>query len=64
MATVEDIIERLKIAVMRHGIRGAVIDPYNYIQKKGDISETDWISEMLTQLRIFTQAHGIHLWSY
>jgi len=62
MATVEDIIERLKIAVMRHGIRGAVIDPYNYIQKKGDISETDWISEMLTQLRIFTQAHGIHLW--
>ena len=62
MATIENIIERLKIAVMRHGVRGAVIDPYNYIQKNGDRTETDWISEMLTQLRVFAQSHGIHLW--
>lgn len=62
MATISDIVERLKIAVMRHGIRGAIIDPYNYIQKNGDMSETDWISEMLTQLRVFAQSHGIHLW--
>ena len=62
MATIEGIVERLKIAVMRHGVRGAIIDPYNYIQKNGDISETDWISEMLTQLRVFAQSHGIHLW--
>ena len=26
------------------------------------MSETDWISEMLTQLRVFAQSHGIHLW--
>ena len=25
-------------------------------------SETDWISEMLTKLRVFAQAHGIHIW--
>tara|TARA_R100000406_G_C3098302_1_gene121278 strand:- start:7 stop:549 length:543 start_codon:yes stop_codon:yes gene_type:complete len=62
MATIDGIIERLKIAVMRHGIRGAIIDPYNYIAKTSDISETDWISEMLTQLRIFAQSHDIHLW--
>jgi twinkle protein len=62
LATIDGIVERLKVAVMRHGIRGAVIDPYNYIQKNGDISETDWISEMLTQLRVFSQSHGIHLW--
>jgi twinkle protein len=62
-STIESIVERLKIAVLRHGIRGAVIDPYNYIAKtKGDQSETDWISDMLTQLRVFAQAHGIHLW--
>ena len=52
MATIENIIERLKIAVMRHGVQGAIIDPYNYIQKNGDRTETDWISEMLTQLRV------------
>ena len=62
LSSVESIIERLRVAVMRHGIRGAIIDPYNYIQKNGDISETDWISEVLTRLRVFAQSHGIHLW--
>ena len=62
MATVEGIIERLKVAVMRNGIKGAIIDPYNYIAKSRDISETDWISDMLTKLRVFAQSHGIHLW--
>ena len=33
LATIEGIIERLKIAVMRHGIRGAINDPSDYIQK-------------------------------
>lgn len=62
MATIDDIIDRLRIAVMRHGVRGAIIDPYNYISKRTDISETDWISDMLTKLRVFAQSHGIHLW--
>ena len=63
LSSVDSIIERLKIAVLRHGIRGAVIDPYNYIQRdKGDVSETEWVSDVLTRLRVFAQAHGIHLW--
>jgi twinkle protein len=61
-ATLDDIISRLKIAVMRHGISGAVIDPYNYIEKPRDMAETDWISDLLTRLRMFAQAHDIHLW--
>lgn len=62
LSSIESIIERLKVAVMRHGVRGAIIDPYNYIQKSKDISETDWVSEVLTRLRVFAQAHGIHIW--
>jgi twinkle protein len=62
MSTVGSIIERLKVAVLRHGVRGAIIDPYNYIQRDNNVSETEWISDMLTQLRVFAQAHGIHLW--
>ena len=62
LSSIDSIIERLKVAVMRHGVRGAIIDPYNYIQKSKDISETDWVSEVLTRLRVFAQAHGIHLW--
>jgi len=58
----DDILERLKVAVMRHGIRGAVIDPYNFISRNRDISETDWVSELLTTLKAFCMAHGVHIW--
>ncbi len=62
LASLDSILERLRIAVMRHGIRGAVIDPYNYIAKNKDASETDWISTMLSQVRLFAQAHDVHVW--
>jgi twinkle protein len=62
LSSIDDIILRLRAAVLRHGIRGAIIDPYNYIQMTGDMSETKWISDVLTRLRVFAQAHGIHLW--
>ena len=62
LSTLDSILERLKTAVFRFGIRGCVIDPYNYIAKDITTSETDWISDMLTKLRVFAQAHGIHIW--
>ena len=62
LSTVSSIIDRLKVAVKRHGIRGAVIDPYNYIVKEGDGSETEWISSMLSRIRAFAQAYGLHIW--
>lgn len=62
MASLDSILERLKVAVMRYGIRTAVIDPYNYIEKHRDMAETEWISQMLTKVRLFAQAHGIHVW--
>lgn len=62
LSSMDSIITRLKAAVLRHGIRGAVIDPYNYIAKNRDISETDWVSEVLTRLRVFAAAYGVHIW--
>ncbi len=62
LASLDSILERLRVAVMRHGIRGAVIDPYNYIAKPKDVAETDWISNMLSQVRLFAQAHEVHVW--
>ena len=62
LSTLDSILERMKTAVYRYGIRGCVIDPYNYIAKDLSTSETDWISDMLTKLRVFAQAHGIHIW--
>lgn len=62
LSTLDSILERMKTAVYRYGIRGCVIDPYNYIAKDMSSNETDWISDMLTKLRVFAQAHGIHIW--
>jgi twinkle protein len=62
-ASLDSIIERIKTAVFRWGISGAVIDPYNYIARANkDDTETQWIDDMLTTLRLMAQYHGIHLW--
>lgn len=60
LATVESIIDRTKQAVMRLGVRGLVIDPYNYIAMTS--GDTNAISEMLSRIISFAKSHGIHVW--
>jgi len=63
LADLDSILDRLRVAIMRYGIRGAVIDPYNFISRDSrDKSETEWISEMLTKVKSFAMGHGIHIW--
>jgi twinkle protein len=61
-ATIESILERAKVAVVRMGIRGLVIDPYNYIENKSGMAETEFISSMLTRIQAFAKAYGVHIW--
>jgi len=61
-ATIDSILERAKVAVARMGIRGLVIDPYNYIDNKGGQAETEFISGMLTRIQAFAKAYGVHVW--
>jgi twinkle protein len=60
-STVQSIIDRTKQAVMRMGVRGLVIDPYNYLDMAGD-SEHQAISKMLTDIVLFCKSHEIHAW--
>jgi twinkle protein len=62
LSDLDSILSRLRAAVMRIGIRGAIIDPYNFIERPRDVSETEWISYMLTKLKAFCMAHDIHIW--
>ena len=62
LSDLKSILERLRVAVLRYGIRGAVIDPYNYIMKEKGLSETEWISQMLTEIKTFCMAHDVHVW--
>jgi len=62
-ADIDSIIERIKSAVFRWGIRGAVIDPYNYIARPSKIdSETQWIDDLLTRIRLTAEAYDLHIW--
>jgi len=62
-STLESILDRARIAVKRMGVRGLVIDPYNYIElPRGDGTETAAISDMLTRVQKFCKAHDVHTW--
>ncbi|MAU90717.1 MAG: toprim domain-containing protein [Gammaproteobacteria bacterium TMED182] len=61
VSSIDSIIDRAKQAVLRLGVRGLVIDPYNYIEQDGTEEHTS-ISAMLTKVTTFCKAHGIHCW--
>lgn len=61
-ASIDSILERAAAAVGRIGIRGLVIDPYNYLEKSKQESETDSVATVLTTVRQFSIANGVHTW--
>ena len=61
-STIESILERAKAAVMRNGAKGLIIDPYNYLDRDLSVSETEYVSQTLTQIRRFALGHDAHVW--
>lgn len=61
--TVEGILEKGKELVKRHGVNALVIDPWNYVEHKmpRGYSETQYISEALTQVKRFKDRNGCHV---
>ena len=63
--TLESLLAKAKLLVKRYGMKGLIIDPYNEIthtHRKEGISETEYISEFLAQLRGFCRSMGVHIW--
>jgi twinkle protein len=61
-STIESILERTKAAIRRMGVRGMVIDPYNYIDLKHNSTETEAISSMLSKVQKFVKTNEMHCW--
>jgi len=62
-ATLSSILDRAAGAVQRMGVRGLVIDPFSYLALPDkNKSETQQISDMLTDVRMFAKLHDIHVW--
>lgn len=61
--TLDWILERATDAVLRHGIKGLIIDPWNRIEKKlAGKSETDFVAESLPRILRFAANQGVHVW--
>lgn len=64
LPSVDWVLEIARAAVYRYGIRGLVIDPYNELdhQRPSAMSETEYVSQMLTKVKRFAQTAGVHVW--
>ncbi|KAH9627398.1 hypothetical protein KSS87_001237, partial [Heliosperma pusillum] len=64
LPSIKWVLELAKAAVLRHGIRGLVIDPYNELdhQRHNSMTETEYVSQMLTMVKRFAQHHSCHVW--
>ena len=62
--TLDSVLKLAKTLVMRYGIRGLVIDPWNELDHsiRSNITETTYISECLTKIRRFARLYDIHIW--
>jgi twinkle protein len=62
--TVDGLLEIAQQLVLRHGIRGLIVDPWNEINpaRDGNVTETDYISQALTKIRTFARRNQVHVW--
>jgi twinkle protein len=63
--TLDAVLSKAKVLVRRHGMKGLIIDPYNeldHIRRKEGVSETEYVSTFLTQMRKFARENSIHIW--
>lgn len=61
--SIEGILLKLRELVVRNGIKGAIIDPWNYLEHKipQGQTETQYISECLTLIKEFCIKNDVHL---
>lgn len=64
LPSVDWVLDIAKAAVYRYGVRGLVIDPYNELdhQRPSHMTETEYVSQMLTKVKRFAQTAGVHVW--
>lgn len=62
-ATVQGLLNKLREVVLKTGVKGIVIDPWNYIEHKVERgqSETLYISEALSLIKEFALNNDVHI---
>lgn len=62
--TMEWLLDRFRVAILRHGITDILIDPWNEIEhtRPDRTTETDYIGRCLQILKAFMYRHGVNIW--
>jgi len=63
--SLDSVLAKAKTLIRRHGMKGLIIDPYNeldHTKRKDGVSETEYVSTFLTQMRKFARDNQIHIW--
>lgn len=64
LPTLDWIMEKAAAAILRYGIKGLIIDPWNEIEHviPNGLNETSYISSALSKLKRFARNHAISVW--
>ena len=62
--TLDNILELARICVLRHGVKGIVIDPWTEVEqmRAPGVNESEHIGSSLARIRSFGQIHKTHMW--
>ncbi len=62
-ATIHHVLDRC-LPLIDNGLKGLVIDPYGEFEHKrpAGMTETEYVSQLLTEIRLFARKHQIHIW--
>jgi twinkle protein len=62
--SIDNVLRLARASVLRHGINGLVIDPWNELDhtRESGMSETEHINWCLTKIRRFARKYSVHVW--
>ncbi len=62
--SIGNVLAIAKTLVVRHGINGLIIDPWNELDhsRSDNLTETEYVSVSLKKLRQFARRHDVHIW--
>ena len=64
LPNIDWILERARIGVRRHRLKGIVIDPYNMIDsaREGNKREDEHIRDLISKCKSFCRSHNVAMW--
>ena len=62
--TIDGILTLARACVLRYGVNGLVIDPWNEIEhaRPSALTETEYVSQALSKIRHFARQNDVHVW--